>query len=70
MRKPRFVAAALLAAAAGAAIVLRRRRSQPSARVELYFEDGSLATLQIGAPGADRLLALAREALTAARPAA
>ena len=70
MRKPRLVAAALLAASVGVAIVLRRRRSLPAARVELYFEDGSLATLQAGAPGADRLLALAREASTAARPAA
>ena len=60
----------LVAAGAAAAILLRRKRSQPKARVELYFEDGSLTTLEAGQPGSDRLLALAREALTAARPAA
>jgi hypothetical protein len=60
---------ALAAAGAVAAAVAFRRRAQPQARVELYFEDGTLATVEAGAPGSDRLLALAREALTAARPA-
>ena len=66
--KVRFLA--LLVALGAVVLFLRRRRTKPSARVELYFDDGSLSTLETGAPGADRLLALAREALTAARPTA
>ncbi len=50
------------------AVVLRRRAARPQARVELYFEDGTLSTVDAGAPGSERLLALAREALSAARP--
>jgi hypothetical protein len=69
MARHRLLAAFLVAAGSAAAAVAFRRRAQPRARVELYFEDGTVSTLEPGAPGSDRLLALAREALTAARPA-
>jgi hypothetical protein len=58
----------LLAAAAGAVAVLRRHRST-TARVDVYFQDGSMVTLERGAPQADRTLALAADALAATRGA-
>jgi hypothetical protein len=69
MARPRVLTGLLIAAGtAAAAVVLRRRASRPQTRVELYFEDGTLSTVDAGAPGSERLLALAREALSAARP--
>jgi hypothetical protein len=38
-------------------------------RVDVYFEDGSFVTFVEGSSEADRLLPLARQVLTAARPA-
>jgi hypothetical protein len=49
-------------------IGLYARRSKESERVDLYFADGSLSSLDDGSPEATRLLAQAREALRAARP--
>jgi hypothetical protein len=69
MARHRLLTVLGVAAGAAAATVLFRRRTQPRSRVELYFEDGTVSTVEAGAPGSDRLLALAREALTAARPA-
>jgi hypothetical protein len=56
----------LLAAAAGAVALLRRRQAT-AARVDVYFEDGSMVSLERGAPQADRMLALAGDALAATR---
>ena len=56
----------LLAAAAGAVALLRRRRAT-AARVDVYYEDGSMISLERGTPRADRMLALAADALAAAR---
>jgi hypothetical protein len=57
----RLAALALLAAAA---LVGRRRRSSARReRVRLFYADGSSVTLERGAPAADRLVALARQAL-------
>jgi hypothetical protein len=58
----------LLAAAAGAVALLRHRKTT-AARVDVYLEDGSMVSLERGAPQADRMLALAAEALAAARAA-
>lgn len=58
---------ALAAIAAGATVVLRRRVGGSRERVDLYFEDGSMASFEEGSPDADRLLGFAREALAAAR---
>ena len=46
---------------AGAAFI--RRQAAHRARVDLYYADGSMISLTNGAPGADRLLPLAREIL-------
>jgi hypothetical protein len=43
---------------AGAALI--RRQTANRERVDLYFEDGSMLSLTNGAPGAERLLPLAR----------
>ena len=57
----------LAAVAAGAAIVLRRRVGGRRERVDVYYEDGSMASFEDGSPDTARLLGFAREALTAAR---
>lgn len=56
----------LVAAAAGAVALLRRRRAT-AARIDVYYEDGSVISLERGTPQADRMLALAADALAAAR---
>jgi hypothetical protein len=50
---------------AGAAFI--RRQAAQRQRVDLYYADGSMLSLTDGAPGADRLLPLAREILRTAR---
>jgi len=59
----------LAAVAVGAAFVLRRRAAGSRERVDLYYEDGSMATLEHGRPDADALLSHARDAFAAARTA-
>ena len=46
---------------AGAALI--RRQAAQRDRVDLYYADGSMVSLTNGAPGAERLLPLARELL-------
>jgi hypothetical protein len=48
------------------AVFIRRQAAQRE-RVDLYYADGSMLSLTNGAPGADRLLPLAREILRTAR---
>jgi hypothetical protein len=60
------LAAALLGSTLGA-VLLRRRARRGRARVDLYFDDGSLVSLTSGAPEAERLLLHARELLAASR---
>ena len=62
-------AVAVAAVAAGAVALARRRSVRRRERVDLYYEDGSMLSLEDGAPEAAPLLAVAREALAAARPA-
>jgi hypothetical protein len=50
---------------AGAAFI--RRQGGGRERADLYFEDGSMLSLTNGAPGADRLLPLARDVIRNAR---
>ena len=50
---------------AGAAFV--RRQAAQRERVDLYYADGSMLSLTNGAPGADRLLPLARHLLQTTR---
>jgi len=60
---------ATLAALAVGAVVVMRRRAGLRERVDLYYEDGSMATLERGDADAQALLGHAREALDAARAA-
>jgi hypothetical protein len=62
----RLAVVAFLAAAGGAAARARRRFASVG-RVSLRYEDGSMLTLDPGSPEAVRLLAVARDALGAAR---
>lgn len=64
--KRRSILGAALAALAGALFFLRRR-SAPAERVDVYYEDGSMVSLARGTPQAERMLALAHEAVRAAR---
>jgi len=50
---------------AGAAFV--RRQAAQRERVDLYYADGSMVSLTNGAPGADRLLPVARHLLQTTR---
>jgi hypothetical protein len=61
--------AALLGVAAGmlGGAVFIRRRGVRQERVDLYYDDGSMVSLQNGSPDAERLLPLAREILRKAR---
>jgi hypothetical protein len=52
------------AALAGVVALVRRRR-RPAERVTVGYEDGSSLMLEAGTPDADRLLELARPAVTA-----
>jgi hypothetical protein len=47
----------------GGPLYLRHRREAGRDRVHLHFDDGSTVTLADDAPDAERLLALARQAL-------
>ncbi len=64
MRPLSLVAGA--AVAAGAVAYLRRRGDAPE-HVDLYYEDGSIASPQRGAPETERILVLARDAIRAVR---
>lgn len=54
---------ALLIFVVGPLLYLARRRTASRERVHLYYDDGSMVTLEPSAPQAERLLALARTAL-------
>ena len=54
---------ALLVVIGGPLLYLSRRRAQRRERVHLYYDDGSMVTLERDAPQAERLLDLARAAL-------
>ncbi len=63
----RLLTGMLLAAGSLAGSVLyRRRAARRRERVDLYAEDGSMASIADGSPEAERLLALARELMAVA----
>ncbi len=65
----RLLGLAALAAAATAAVVLVRRRfSRRRARIDLYYEDGTMLSFEEGSPQAERMLFLAQKALRAVGP--
>jgi hypothetical protein len=51
-----------LAAVAGA-VLLRRRTISRGEHVDLYYDDGSMISLENGGPDAERMLTVARHAL-------
>ena len=55
----------VLAALGGVLVALRLRRDRRRERVTVGYEDGSSVTFEPGAPGADRLLEIARTAVHA-----
>ena len=54
---------ALLVLVGGPLLYLVRHRVPQREHVHLYYDDGSMVTLERSAPDAERLLALARAAL-------
>jgi hypothetical protein len=59
-----------LAVAFGSAVgafLLRQRTAQRGEKVDLHFSDGTMASLDAGAPSVDRLLELGRTVLALAR---
>jgi hypothetical protein len=46
---------------------IRRGAGRRRERVDLYYDDGSMVSLPDGSPESERLLALGRDALRAAR---
>ena len=64
----RFLAGLGFATGLAVGTVLYRRSGRARReRVDLYFDDGSMVSLGDGTQGADRLLPVARRALSAAR---
>ena len=59
----------LAALAAGTVVAVRRLFGGERMRADLYYEDGSMTSLEGGSPGSDQLFALAADALGAARAA-
>jgi hypothetical protein len=66
---PRRIVTALMLAAGSlvGSILYRRRAARRLERVDLYAEDGSMASIADGSPDADRLLTLARDLMALAR---
>lgn len=60
MRRP----VALLLVVGGSLLYLVRRRDARRERVHLYYDDGSMVTLEHGGPETERLLEIARAALS------
>jgi hypothetical protein len=67
MPKGKVVTALVVSAAAVAGAIVWRRRVRRKERVDLYFTDGSMVSLEQGALEADRLLPHAHQVLAAAR---
>jgi hypothetical protein len=66
MRRGRLVVGAA-AVAGAAAFIVRRRRTAARHRADLYFDDGSMLSLDQEAPEADALFAAARSLVEEAR---
>ena len=64
----KFVSALLLGIGSFlGSLVYRRRVARRVERVDLYADDGSMASIAVGTPEAERLLAQARELVSLAR---
>ena len=69
MARRKLLAGIALGAASAAGAAVFRRRSRSRARIEIYFADGSIVTLDQSSTDAQRPIQLARQALAAARGA-
>jgi hypothetical protein len=58
----------LVGVAFAGVVVYRRRFATRRERIDLYYEDGSLVSLEQGSGGGDGLLPLAHDVLRSARP--
>ena len=58
---------ALVGLVLAVASFVRRGAGRRRERVDLYYDDGSMVSLPDGSPESERLLALGRDALRAAR---
>jgi hypothetical protein len=58
-----FTGVLLAAGSVAGSVLLRRRAARRRERVDLYAEDGSMISLDVGTPEAARLLPLARDLL-------
>ena len=67
MARRKALAALVLVGSIAGAVAWRRRSAHRRERVDLYFEDGSMVSLEQGSLEADRLLPLAHDVLAAAR---
>ena len=68
MRSRNLLTGTLLGAGSVAGTLLfRRRLARRRERVDVYFGDGSMVSLAEGSPGAERILAHARQLLSVAR---
>lgn len=67
MRRRRGLGLVLLLGATGGFALLRRRARHARERADLYFEDGSMVSLDERSPEAMRLLPLGRDLLHAVR---
>ena len=68
MPRRKVMTGVLLAAGSLAgSVLLRRRAARKRERVDLYADDGSMASISDGSPDAERLLTLARELMILAR---
>jgi hypothetical protein len=66
---PRKVLTGMMLAAGTLAgsVLYRRRAARRLERVDLYADDGSMASISDGSPDAERVLTLARELMAVAR---
>jgi hypothetical protein len=62
-----FTALMLGAGSLAGSLLYRRRAARRLERVDLYADDGSMASISDGSPDAERLLTLARELMALAR---
>ena len=70
MAKGKVLAGLVIAGSVAGALMWRQRSARRRERVDLYFADGSMVSLEQGALEGDRLLPLAHGVLGAARGAA
>ena len=67
MARGKLLTGVVIGAAAVAGAMLWRRRSRQQEHLDLYFADGSMVSFEQGSVDAERLLPLARAAISSVR---